>query len=338
MILMQINESVAVNGDRTQALEVSMEKGKVVTAVISVVATFVLTLLFNGIGGWIAQDEGIIELGPVLRIGNDHFFSVDIFNYSGKPIDKLKLSIPKSIDITNIIASKPLEIKQVEHVIPLQQQNLIMLSAIEPNQLTRLLLPAKVDLKPGSVVPINAKELHLHVRQLKDISYPIYALLSSAALNAAVVMVIYMGMVFLYHQQSKRLDEQIRVYKDIAALRLEETERIQRELNGLQTEAKKRMEGLETKIKNAEDSQAKLQLLSSATMSDLWKELQFWRDTIRKIIVSNTGDKKAAENVITQVTEVLGSWKTQGRITRDFERLKMMAHIWNRVQDGQRDG
>jgi hypothetical protein len=59
------------------------------------------------------------------------------------------------------------------------------------------------------------------------------------------------------------------------------------------------------------------------------REYQFWHDTIRKIVVSKTRDKKAAENVITQVTDALESWKAQGRITKDFGKLKMMDHLFH---------
>ena len=70
----------------------------------------------------------------------------------------------------------------------------------------------------------------------------------------------------------------------------------------------------------------RIKILLLARLSDYSKELTFWRDTIRKILysMSKTG-KKAAEEVIKEVTATLKTHSTLSESEDDFETIKMAS-------------
>jgi hypothetical protein len=289
---------------------------------------FLVTLALNASVNWIlTHDAATMQIGPALKIGTDQFVPIEIVNYSGRPIDKLKLAIPRSVDIRTIITTKPIEIKQVEHVVSLQQQNLIMLSALQPNELTRILIPIKSEFDLSSISAINARELRVYVKQSKDISYPVYEIVWSAVVNALVIVVIYSFVLWWLRGKEMIADEKV---KDVKY----RIEVIQKETDANHKTFMDQNKSIAEELKRTKEAHARIRLITSATISDLSKELQFWRDTIRKIIVTNTADKKTAENLITQITETLESWRTQGRITKDFEKLKLVVQMLSETEEG----
>lgn len=65
-------------------------------------------------------------------------------------------------------------------------------------------------------------------------------------------------------------------------------------------------------------------ILYLARLGDYSKELNFWRDTIRKITYNSTNKNNGTESIIDIVTKSLKTYRTRG--TDDEKTLRQLKH------------
>jgi hypothetical protein len=71
----------------------------------------------------------------------------------------------------------------------------------------------------------------------------------------------------------------------------------------------------------------RIKILLLARISDYAKELQFWRDTVRKVLYQTSHEQSTSEKLINQVTQALGTHTARTGETLDFDVIKAAAGI-----------
>lgn len=95
-------------------------------------------------------------------------------------------------------------------------------------------------------------------------------------------------------------------------------ERIRSKAEGIQRDAAQRL--------------TRIRVLLMARLDDYSRELEFWRNTIRKLVLASGEDRKSAEQLLKQVSKSLGTHHT-GQY-EDFEALRVAAKLLTRA-DGE---
>jgi DNA repair exonuclease SbcCD ATPase subunit len=108
---------------------------------------------------------------------------------------------------------------------------------------------------------------------------------------------------------------------------------LQEQVASAHTELQEQVASAHTELQQAVGEQERLHkelgrinVLMMARLSDYAKELDFWRDTIRKILYQGKGETLTAEGVVRQVTQTL---KTYSTLSESFawDAAKVMAGI-----------
>lgn len=264
--------------------------------------TFIVTMSLNvGIelafksNGSIQVDEIQLASGAVAAI-------VRVENYSKERINDLKILIPKESQITQISTSAPIQIEEVNKTLSTSKQKLISLSLIPPKAISTILIPMS---EGGSCCSIlNSEELNIEAKGESDVLSPsMHALYKG--LQTAVIYTVFFAIFLLWHKS--RINE--------LAAKLEKIE----EMHYGHAEITK------NKLREVESKFGRHKAILLRRISDYSKELEFWRDSIRKILYQSDISSSNSEKLIAHVTQKLGTFGTRSNAAEDFETIQALA-------------
>lgn len=281
---------------------------------VTVAVTFLVTLVLRTSIEYFAASKGTVLLGPFTTIQSQIYMPVDIANFRYKPLDNLVLSIPKLTDIPEIVSSSPIQIEEVPDVVGTSDRKRIQISGLEPNQITRLLIPTANQNEAELFRVVNAKQVGLAIEPVEHIQSPIVSALEKELFSAAVTSILFGLLMLGFLASGARIEERLK----------EQVQESKQESQALNARVTKLTQNTEEVRKNF----YRVKVLLFARLSDYSKELDFWRDTIRKILYQTTGENTTSEMVISQVTRTLKTYGTlRGDSVEDFEAIKVLAGI-----------
>ncbi len=280
--------------------------------IVAVVVTFIITLSLQTALSYVTQSKGTVAISPAGTIQQQFYVSVDIANYGAEPINNIILSIPRSTVIQGITSSNPVQLDVLPDAIGTELRKRLTISGIEPRRVTKLLIPISNQDNDNLVQVINDKQVGLTLSPVANLESPVATALSSSLQYAIIAAIAYGIYAFWILTDVKhRSDESQK-----KAVRLEE-------------DIKKAQEKQEELVKESSKMQKdviRVRLLLLARLQDYAKELDFWRDTIRKILYQATHEEMTATTLINQVTETLKTYGTHDR-QFDFEAITMLANL-----------
>ncbi len=113
---------------------------------------------------------------------------------------------------------------------------------------------------------------------------------------------------------------------------MDEVDNLRKEASDISDKANERLQGAEERIEEIRketDEVKKLYERKKAILirrvSDYSKELEFWRNTIRKVLYDRLSTEKEAEIIITHVTNRLGTYGTRDSSAEEYETIEAMA-------------
>ena len=173
--------------------------------------------------------------------------------------------------------------------------------------MTRFLVPVRDQGQAGLVRLVNARQMKLTVEPISELQSPAGRAVRAALLTAATTSVVYL--VFILYEEARR--EKLKL----------DIEELNEKLRNLEVKGESGAEEQRAALKNV----SRYKILLLARLSDYSKELDFWRDTIRKILYQATHEAKTAETIITQVSQSLKTYGTHDRHSDDFEVITTLA-------------
>ncbi|MFH1486810.1 MAG: hypothetical protein ABIH46_12130 [Chloroflexota bacterium] len=280
----------------------------------STLLVFILTFLVGLLGGYLQLDRGSISKGPILAFPTQEYMPIDVSNFGRETIDGLVFSVPGSTDISEIVASGPLQVDEIESSIHTSGTKSLRISGFTPNSVTRIMIPTGHSGKGALPEVVNARAMGLATLQVRDIRGPWVKMLEEALLMAGLYAVlIFFASVYLFRRMAGLEDE----------------------LASAMADSKKMKQHLRELSSQIEGNFGRLKVLLLARLNDYSKELSFWRDTIRAILYSFTGDDKSSETVIDQVTKTLKTYGTKEFSHEDFEVIKVLANMMTRERKSE---
>lgn len=280
---------------------------------VSATVSFLVALAFGTLIEIFKQDHGSVMIGPTITIHSQLFVPIDISNYLENSVDDLKLSIPNTAPLKDIISSNPIQIKETTDVVGTNKRKWLMISGIEPNKVTRLLIPIAANNELEFCSIVNAKEKKIDVESIVDIRSPLTVALKDA-LPFAIILAIFNAIVTFW--ANKKMTEQKKVFEELKT-----------DLQNVDKSHKIENSKLEEKANELELKNTRIRILLLARLTDYSKELNFWRDTIRKLLYQSAGSRIDSEKIITHVTETLKTYGTKKGSLMEFEAIKVMAGL-----------
>ena len=92
-------------------------------------------------------------------------------------------------------------------------------------------------------------------------------------------------------------------------------------------EAEKLSDKIDVQKEQSKKSINELRLYYFARISDLQKELSFWRDTVRKMLYNSQNEFQTADKVIDTVTSTLKTYTTRGHSDDNMDEMLYLAQL-----------
>ncbi len=287
--------------------------------ILTVVVTFLLSMFLTSVIELISQEKGRVSVGPRLELAGRLYVPIEISNFSAEPINELVLTVPVRTNIAEISVSDPLQIYQSSDFITGDQKKNLKVSSIAPNQVTKMMMPVATTEESDLVRVVNAKSLKLIFVPIKDIRQPL-AEVFERALISSLLTAILLGFVYSWLAQKLEKSEQM-----LSEAR-KDSDEIRAKIDALSAEADKKM-------RETREATARIRILLLARLSDYSKELSFWRDAIRRILIQATGRKVSADSLLKQVTQTLNTHSTLARSASDFDAITVMAGLLSKAPE-----
>jgi uncharacterized protein YeeX (DUF496 family) len=129
-----------------------------------------------------------------------------------------------------------------------------------------------------------------------------------------IYSLLFAGLLYWITTQTSKLDERL--------------QNAMSEIQQAKQDHEASIRSLEERHREIDKNLARARVLLLARLSDYAKELEFWRDTVRKILYSVSKDDKASEKIISAVTDTLKTYSTRSDSLREFDSVKLLAEMF----------
>jgi hypothetical protein len=304
----------------------------IVTIIFSF-ASAVGVFLFGLFGECLTQSNGIVRVSASVSINQQFFSTVDVIVFNNQQLDGLIVNVPNSLIYSEIAASRPIQIERVPDSLGTNANARIKLSGFEPHVLTRLLIPFRTNSTPQAISITNKREKSLDVEYADSIDNPRIVLAEKAAVYSVVDGVfIFIACLWFEKRWRDLKAESLEIHKTADSL-LEKAEKQGERIEAIKNESRIERD-------NQRNTALRIKIVLLARLKDTSRELEFWRDTVRRILISIPDGEKRAEKVIAEITNTLKTYAAQAR-EPDFDTLEVYAamlskHSAQRVDDEKR--
>jgi hypothetical protein len=287
---------------------------KIFESILIVIATFFVLLLLNTVINYLMRDFGSVNIGKVIDIKSQLYLPLDIYNYSKKPINGLQMFVPSTTSIQDIVSSLPLRIEEISTTGGLGDTKKIILSDIDPSSVAQLMIPIENGKQNNLISIINSEDLRLSIVTRAEIQNPILKAMYGF-LGYSIIGSIYWA-IFLYINT--------RIYESDRKKMIEK-------IDSIKEDAKK----IEKEFFEYRDAYVKIRVILLARISEYQKELDFWRDTIRKVVYEVTKNKNDAEKLIDQVSLALKTYSLRENSTLDLDFMLKVSDMLATYKKGE---
>jgi hypothetical protein len=293
---------------------------KNIPSTISTLAvTFVVSAALNFIVQYLTFERGSVTIGPTLNVAGKLYVPVDIFNYTSQALDKLRLSIPSATTFTSLVASRPIHIESANDGLGTHMQTRILISGLEAKQLTRLLIPITNEVDARLVELLNGHELNIKMAPSTNISNPFWLVLRDSSINTAFVSLAYLLMFFWFYNQMKHIDIQLKESRE--------------KMDKSEAEYAAQFDKSKAELNTLYNTSSRIKVLLLARIADYNRELDFWRNTMAKLVLTAGGTKQDVEAINKQITDSLKTFTTRSRTADDFDTIKAVAGMLQRAEE-----
>ena len=265
--------------------------------------TFFVTWGLTTAISYYSAEKGAMRISPPVSIGGHKYQTISIENYTNDMLDGLVLKVPASTPDAAISSST---LVRLTDLAAQSDARTVKVSDIPPRTSTRLFVPVPQSASGDTVAAINSKSIGISVEDSTKLESRLQrnllGNLASAGLLAIAVGITLYGFKGMVESMSESFE------KRAAGL--------QKKTNVLTEAVDKSSDETRSRAKRLHELLAKQRILLEGRIRDYARELSFWRDTMRAIVLSGGGSPKDADAIQRVVTERL---KTYGTRTSDLD-------------------
>jgi hypothetical protein len=278
---------------------------KIFEIVITVLFTTLVSIIITYVFG---KEQCNIDIGTSVLSNNQYYTSITISNSGkNKAIKKLEISTSDFNEIEDGIMNLSYNLDK--------SNNVLTINYIPPDETFSLFIITK------NVVNLNsirvAYDGKINTTYLKD-KTSFYIVIISQVIIYTIMLIILQ--IIDYKRDLKRNEK----FKEVQS----ELDEYQRIVNAIKVDydimvekdnqSRRAVTQFETKL-------YRMKIYYLARMNDYSKELDFWKDTIRKIMYQKVSKKKDNEEVFDIVTKELKTYGTRSKTESYYDELSYLA-------------
>lgn len=271
---------------------------KPTSTVVSVAITFFLTLFFNTLVNFYSSDKGTIGISRSVSLDGRNLTVITIENHSMEFIDGIAVEIPAGVLTKSLFADTPITIVDVP-ASNVSATRIVKVGQVSPRLVTRIFIPLPQGPGVAQVRIANTEATGMAFRADDQLESPLKKALASAVVVALLYTIFTVVSTYLARRETREMRER------------------QDELTKELRTVKERMDAVNNNI-------AKQRILLQARLSDYSKELNFWRNTIKQLVLTRGGSAESVDALIEKVTRSLGTHGTKAP-AEGFDSIRIAA-------------
>lgn len=280
--------------------------------IINVLLAVLLTFFLNTVTSYWVSNNGSVTLGKVLEVEDKSYQPVDISNYTNKTVDGLKIILPESISIPSIIVSKALKIDEGKNMHSPDGSLLITISNISAKAVTRILIPVGMNNRLSEDDFINLNEVAFEMKSDSNVKDPLYDAIADSFRNAVIYAVILIIGNFYITKKIKA------IYK--------ENKEISNELKDIRKETEDKQKDLSKRVDDVALLNKRQRMYLLKRISEYSKEITFWRDTVRKMLIKNVTPEEI-NSTLKSISKKLDTSSTHSNIQKEYNEFEQVVKI-----------
>lgn len=284
-------------------------KNRVWEAVIIVFVIFVSSFIGNSVITYITGYNGVVTVNELIEIGQGKYqVSINISNFSNNNLENIRINLPTDIDTDKIKSNQPLSIVKITSNLGKDNGSIFEINRIFEKQKADILFLLDKPIDTNKIV-IAKNDNNIEVEYLNNIKSPFQKEVKNNIILALIYAIVVSIMFYIIGTRQDKAnvifkterDEVVQKIKDNQEIIKQDTIKMQDELkegyikvdkqnkdNYIIMEESlaridKEMEDVKQKHNNEVVNHKKQIILLLSRLRDYSKELDFWRDTIRKV-------------------------------------------------------
>lgn len=284
------------------------------------IITVIITALFSfGLQNILASfEQAKIIVNNSIQTDDGFYTTISITNFKDKSsLEDMRICVSNDINISRLISKTQYSLKD----------NVLYIDLIQPKESISIILVTKEKIESGDV-KIDSK----YAISLSNFSNE--KPLSTIVIVSGIVTITIYGIMFycfgIYYEKRRKKSEA----KDIKMLK-ETTEQINKvreetteKINEVRKENDKIVASLNSSnelYNNSEKKRIRHKIYDLNRISDLNKELNFWRDTIRRILYSVKSEKVTDDMLFKTVTSTLKTYTVNEKSEKEIDEMLLIA-------------
>ena len=277
------------------------EKPNLVHIVIEAAIPVIIGLLFTVAVQWLAMESAIVNVSASAELDGQYLTVVSVQNLKEETLPGLSLYVDSEIDILDMRSSDGFNL----------HQHYIESDSISPKANYTFTIWTEQPILKGQIIAESDYKISMNSAE-RNTPFIVQILWTIGV--AGIVMII--GSSFTLWFSKRRI---MQVQNNI------------REVEEKSEKASAEVEKLSSKMDDQKEQSTKaineLRLYYFARISDLQKELSFWRDTVRKMLYNSQHEFQTADKVIDTVTSTLKTYTTRKRSDENMDELLYLAQL-----------
>ena len=277
------------------------EKPNLAHIVIEAAIPVIVGMLFTVAVQWITMESAIVNVSASAELDGQYLTVVNVQNLKEETLPGLSLYIDSEIDILDMRSSDGFNL----------HQHYIESDNISPKSNYTLIIWTEQPILKGQIIAESDYKISMHSSE-SNTPFIVQILLAIGV--AGFVMVIGSSFTLWF---SKRQIMQVQNH-------IREVEEKSKKVSA---EAEKLSDKIDVQKEQSKKSINELRLYYFARISDLQKELSFWRDTVRKMLYNSQNEFQTADKVIDTVTSTLKTYTTRGHSDDNMDEMLYLAQL-----------
>jgi hypothetical protein len=293
-------------------------------AILITILTGILAFLGSAFLTYLLDDNAHAKIGNVSKIGEAQYVvPINIITYKETAKD-IYIGIPTAITEKQLSVNKPVDIQLIKSNIEEKSGTVIKIKEIPQNFSIQLIISTKNAINDSD---IEVRGKNLLSERISEAESPLMSQLKTLALSAVLYALIIGGTSYLVN---KKAETRVALVKEQQLELKEQLKRSDMLLESTEKDTiaiRESIKHYEDKLTKYQNDSVKKQILLQAKLNDYRKELNFWRNTIRKILYKIPFEEKKVDDLIESISQSLKTYQTNEKNEHDFETIKVLSKM-----------
>lgn len=277
-------------------------RDKILESAASAIIVLIITFVFSSTIQYITGDKGIVRLSDAIEIEKGKYQVItDIINFSDKSFDKIKIQVPQDIALDQVKSNQPIKINKLSNNLGNNSGSVFEIERVAENEKLHIsiLFNKEIDVNK---IKIEKNNNPIKIEYINNSTIPLRSEILPSIIMAILYAIVTGAMTYIQLVKKEQINRKV--------------EKLEKQLDKIELEGKEKYNSYNKKF-----------LILMSRLRDYSKELNFWKDTIRKIIYQSKDKNINAEVVINSVTKSLKTYQTKTDEIDNFESINILAKM-----------